>query len=548
MLNRLNKLQQQKLDEARDMLRQFGIAEKNNTDISAYTFLALCKISPSDEWASASRSSMTLNKDIMRFVGENYFEYRTGSRESFRKNALNILVSFNIAILNPDNPELLTNSPNTHYSISDLCLEAVQTYGSQKWSDALAGFKLQQFPDNIPGNILMRKLSISNFKSIPQMEIELGRFNVFIGENGSGKSNILEALAALGASEENDFTFSGLADRGVRFAKPSMMLSSFLSAKTEDTINIKVDFESENDESIACALFPKDPNDIFTPWENRLREPLEALIKEELRKILSGQVKGVELDIETIYQDILKTTNDGLSKHLGNEYSRALSQFSIYDLNTKALRGMSAVESKKTPLGLNGEGLDLLISSFNPFEKDYLKECETLFKWLSEIISDTTEKNRGMGLKPGSSTSTLYFKDKFMQKQNNTLSAEVSNEGILHVLFYLSLFISTKTPQLFAIDNIETALNPRLCQKLISVLVKLVKARKKQVLITTHNPAILDGLNLHDEEQRLFVVYRSSQGHTRIRRIKTKASLADSNLKMSEMWMRGSLGGVPDNF
>jgi len=135
-----------------------------------------------------------------------------------------------------------------------------------------------------------------------------------------------------------------------------------------------------------------------------------------------------------------------------------------------------------------------------------------------------------------------------MSKQNNTLSAENSNEGVLHVLFYLALFISSKTPRFFGIDNIETALNPRLCQVLTTELVKLSKETKKQVLITTHNPAVLDGLNLLDDDQRLFEVYRDTLGHTRTRRKKFKADLSDKKYKLSDMWLRGLLGAVPENF
>ena len=43
------------------------------------------------------------------------------------------------------------------------------------------------------------------------------------------------------------------------------------------------------------------------------------------------------------------------------------------------------------------------------------------------------------------------------------------------MLFYFSLFISKYTPKFFAIENIETALNPKLCSKLITVLVELAK-------------------------------------------------------------------------
>ena len=72
----------------------------------------------------------------------------------------------------------------------------------------------------------------------------------------------------------------------------------------------------------------------------------------------------------------------------------------------------------------------------------------------------------------------------------------------------------------------------------------------KQILITTHNPAFLDGMNLQDDNQRLFVVSRSDEGYTKIKRLKTKP-LPDGDktrMKLSEMWMNGLLGGVPNNF
>ena len=38
-------------------------------------------------------------------------------------------------------------------------------------------------------------ISIKNYKSILDLQLELGRVNVVIGANGVGKSNILEAVA-----------------------------------------------------------------------------------------------------------------------------------------------------------------------------------------------------------------------------------------------------------------------------------------------------------------------------------------------------------------
>jgi len=44
---------------------------------------------------------------------------------------------------------------------------------------------------------MIKKLSISNFKSVRQLDIECKKVNLFIGEPNTGKSNILEALALL---------------------------------------------------------------------------------------------------------------------------------------------------------------------------------------------------------------------------------------------------------------------------------------------------------------------------------------------------------------
>jgi AAA15 family ATPase/GTPase len=113
--------------------------------------------------------------------------------------------------------------------------------------------------------------------------------------------------------------------------------------------------------------------------------------------------------------------------------------------------------------------------------------------------------------------------------------------------------MSNDTPKFFAIDNIDNAMNSKLGRELVKTLVKLSKKKEsdndKQVILTTHNPAILDGLNLNDPEQRLFVIYRNAYGHTKATRIfKTETPEGQRPLPLSEQFLRGYLGGLPDNF
>lgn len=81
----------------------------------------------------------------------------------------------------------------------------------------------------------------------------------------------------------------------------------------------------------------------------------------------------------------------------------------------------------------------------------------------------------------------------------------------------------------------------------VKELIQLAKENHKQALITTHNPSVLDGLNLHDSEQKLFVVSRNDEEKTQTKHIQLKPK-SDERLKLSEMWMRGYLGGLPTNF
>lgn len=536
-----------KISEAQEILRRFELPHAQQNQISALTLLALCNIKRDDDWVNAERKSMILTTDIMEFVSKNYnIEYKSGSRESFRKEALNPFVTYSLIEKNPDNPDLAATSPNTHYAISLLALNTIKKFNTIEWELALENYNKYKSPEKKDSSIFVKTLNINSYKSIVNDKIELGRFNVFIGANGCGKTNILEALATVGAERGNDLTFDGLYSRGVRIARPDLILSSFLDNSQKSSIDIDLNLESNNvKEEYKCSLTPTNLSDIYSKWINLAEE---EIYPEMLLDYYDQIIKG---DPNISAAEMINKANEMVQRRglkRDRSFDEFLSDFAIYDLNTKSLRGITSADSKKTPLGLNGEGLDILIASFNSSERTLLRKCLVFFDWLDDIVPDKEDKLKLMGLKPGRSSSTLYFKDKFMLKNNNTFSAENSNEGVLHVLFYLSLFISKKTPKFFAIDNIETALNPRLCQVLVAELVNLAKQSEKQVLITTHSPAILDGLNLFDDDQRLFVVSRTSDGKTRTRRIKFKDEKGAKEFKLSQMWLNGTLGALPKNF
>ncbi|MEG4232752.1 AAA family ATPase [Microcoleus sp. Pol11C3] len=411
---------------------------------------------------------------------------------------------------------------------------------------------------------MIGEVRIENYKSIQKLKLELGRVTVLIGENGCGKSNILEAIALASAAADDKLDNEFLASRGIRVTEPQLMRSAF---ERESLVkNIKIDIQEIDGKSFNCIL--DNDNSPYSQWVNKnfvsapenylenvlpnsakveevilIENPQE--VSEKLKKeTLKDRLKNFPLLINNLEGD-LKDNFTFLALQLYNKLfsNSKLIKFTIYSPENQALRTFEK-EGQIQPLGINGEGLFKLIkflkSETNQEKLNQIKEKLRLIDWFRdfEVPEDLSPLQ-----------SSLQIKDKYLDRDLTYFDQKSSNEGFLFLLFYFALFISDLTPKFFAIDNIDASLNPRLCRRLMQELVELAKKHDKQVIFTTHNPAVLDGLDLDDDEQRLFVIYRNQLGHTKARRIlKPEPIEGQEPVKLSEAFLRGYIGGLPKNF
>ncbi|MEJ7830737.1 MAG: AAA family ATPase, partial [Segetibacter sp.] len=237
-----------------------------------------------------------------------------------------------------------------------------------------------------------------------------------------------------------------------------------------------------------------------------------------------------------LLKSLLKVQHD----HLINERlkNNILSNFLVFSPENSSLRNF-ANEGQIEPLGIKGEGL------FKLLKQIYQKDKKTFEKVINHLKLLEWFEDLQVPVSTFPGENYLKIKDKFFHESIEYLNQVSTNEGFLFLLFYIVLFISDSTPAFFSIDNIEASFNPRFCTKLTQTLVRLSFEHKKQVIVTTHNPFVLDGLDLENDEQRIFVVSRDLEGKTKIERIRAKKK---SDLRISEAWMRGYFGGLPTNF
>jgi predicted ATPase len=382
---------------------------------------------------------------------------------------------------------------------------------------------------------------------------------VFIGENGCGKSNILEAIALAGAAAGNKLDNEFLAPRGIRVTEPEFMRSAF--DKENVTKEIKINLK-KTDETILNFILQHD-NQTYSSWTSvngslMTYEETLSILKDptNTRSLLS--VIGQIINLLKIRPQINKDGNLSFDNNWLEEYEKIalsnislirqnleegsfrITDFLIYSPENSLLRTFKE-EGQVQPLGTKGEGLLKLLNVLNGNSNNInaVKKQLELIDWFDDFkIHPDSDIER-----------TIQIKDRYLDKELPYFNQRSSNEGFLFLMFYFALFISDDTPKFFAIDNIENALNPKLCTKLIQELVELAKKYDKQVIFTTHNPAVLDGLDLSDDEQRLFVIYRNVDGHTKARRISAPEPLEDDDpVQLSEAFINGYLGGLPNNF
>ena len=402
---------------------------------------------------------------------------------------------------------------------------------------------------------MINKIEIKNFKSIVDLKMDLGRINVIIGANGCGKTNILESFAFASAASQKKLDNEYLLARGIRIPGPQFVIPAFedLEETEYDKIAISV-FEGVSIRDIEVK-FNKDSK----KWEDASIVDVDRSIIELLNNLLdiyakqkglgkieyrdkdSEHVKGFLIEVlqKAISDKFPDFNPDMIPKLFDALYNnKSLPTFLIFSPDEIVLREQNT-ESPIKPLGIHGEGL------FS-FLKEQMNNEKSLFEKLNEGLN-LLDWFDGLDVPKDllSNEAKLLIGDRYLKESLHFFDQRSTNEGFLYLLFYLTLFNSKETPSFFAVDNIEASFNPKLCMRLIRLLIELAKENDKQVILTTHSPFVLDALDLKDDEQRLFVARRDIDGHTRATRIKHKA---ERTKKLSEVWMNGYIGGLPDNF
>lgn len=398
--------------------------------------------------------------------------------------------------------------------------------------------------------------------------------NLFIGGNGSGKSNFLEAIGIASAALGRSLGDADIEDKGIRLSPPELMKSAHKNADTPKTLDLSCSFDSGVDYRCNLTSRENDPLLRFHS-ESCFFENGTVFGRSGNGSSVLGRGVKAELDKNRGMWDQIRVAynfEDAVFDTLD-----AFSEYKIYSPQTDFLRGIRPGNVNQTPVGLHGEGLPtavrqlirqakILSKDFDKAKAEAVRELAKLAmdlvflpRWTNAVRVGQIDKSlvsRGIA---NPETDMVYFIDRFMKEGRNTLTAYDSSEGTLFLLFVAVLLSHSESPDYFALDNVDNALNPKLTRHLVETMIDLTRkvAREnldfgpKQIFLTSHNPTSLDAFDLFDDDLRVFVVKRDERGHSFVDRLQpregySREEWADAmdGRNLSQLWLDGLIAGA----
>ena len=411
---------------------------------------------------------------------------------------------------------------------------------------------------------MLKKLRIERFKSVYEQSVDFGKVNLLVGPNGSGKSNLLEALGVLAAALSSGLDQITLDLKGVRLSLAHIFKSAFKNHDLPKTFRLEAHFEHGRYD---CSI------------RSGVNSPLLEFASEALydgnRQVFGRSGHGTKLhsvarDVPSFDKNLVASTRSvwsviepivKISPALRQELDE-FSKFAIYAPQTAVMRGLAIDQRVVEPLGLTGSGLATAFATVDRANPHFMELMKIIWEpgWANMVTSGVFN-SLIVPSQVRSEGQVLYIRDKFMRKERDMLSAFDASEGTLYLIFVATLLAHQLTPQVFALDNVDGTLNPKLVRKLSKHVIDIVsdsnRSTKRQAFMTSHHPSSLDSFDIFNDEQCIFVCSRETtkdagpSGRTVFRKLRPPPNvsredwvLKHSGKNLSELMLNDRIPGA----
>lgn len=402
-----------------------------------------------------------------------------------------------------------------------------------------------------PPHPLLKAITLEGFLSFGYgtEDFRLKPLNVLIGPNGTGKSNLIEAVSILRAAPRDlplpirqggrvqDWLWTPDAPRtqgnihAAQFARVEVVFTEGVIAQhhTQPAVRYRLDFGAAGDSFVvlderlehADKPLDKDKPYFYFGYENgRPMLNVQDGTQRELRR--------EDLDMT---QSILSQRRDPDAYPELSKVTDAFGQIRIYRFwqfgPDATVRGACAADVRADHLS---ERLDNL-----PARLAVLKGNPLVKRRLLELIGELAPGFTDFEVVPEGGTLALY-----LTEGDSSVPARRVSDGTLRFLCLIAILVDPQPPPLIAIEEPELGLHQDVHGHLADLL--LEASARTQLVVTTHSDVLVDALT---ESPEVVVVCEKLSGCTQLERLDSeKLRPWLQKYRLGELWTRGEIGGT----
>lgn len=366
---------------------------------------------------------------------------------------------------------------------------------------------------------MLKSFRFKNFKSFKEAELPLAPLTVLIGANASGKSNAIEGiqlLSWLAEGQSLDDIYAAIRDEELQ-----------LRGSLPQLLNV----DSTTDEfELSCTTDPSEDVDFISFIIRVERDSGSLQLTERIPDI-------IELGIADDSNTDTNLTKGGRTKKLSRLQrlvTRSMLLWGrtdrIFFLNPAPRLMRSYTFHRDNELRPDGSNLSASVYRLNERHENKQRLLSFIQSLPEQDIQDIEfiETSRG---------DVMVQLVESLGGKRNKVDAGSLSDGTLRVLAIAAALLSVPEGTLVVIEEIDNGVHPSRADELLAQIQKVIKERNLQVLVTTHNPALLDALPpevVHDT----VACYRDPEdGSSRLARLRDLDGYA-------EVVARGPLGHV----
>ncbi len=377
------------------------------------------------------------------------------------------------------------------------------------------------------GKCLIEKIRLRNILSFGDKgeEIRLLPLNIFIGQNASGKSNLIDIFKLLRSLPHD----KGLAT----FISRNGGISEWLwkGKKSVDFVEINIGLDNNRDELISYLLaFGETPQRLKIFHERIEYGTPNKLINRE-KHIEKSYISNEESVLALAsYSGFVEDTDGILNLAFLKIQLLSLAIYSELQTNrSSAIRKPQIPDAPNDFLDEDGSNLALVLNDlqFRGEPKD--KVVENLKKFYPQA--------KDYFIKVGGGTVQLFISEEGLEKP---ISAMRLSDGTLRYLCLLAILCHPEPPPLICIEEPETGLHPDILPTIAELLIEA--SNRTQLIVTTHSDILVSALS-HIPEAVL-VCEKDEEG-THFKRL-NKENLKEwlDEYSLGELWLKGEIGGT----